>query len=297
MWTNHLNLRSFLKKSYVFRARSGAWSPEDRNDSLNSVQISKQREFLYIDPQNRPMNEASMRLAINIDHIATLRNARGGQEPDPVNAARICEAAGARGIVCHLREDRRHIRDADVHNLRRTITTKLDLEMAATDEIIRIAVGVIPDLVTLVPEHRRELTTEDGLDVIANRHHLEEAIKTFHEHKISVSLFVNPVREQIEAAKEIGTDVIEIHTGEYAEARSTREQQELLTHIQDAASLAKSFGLGVNAGHGLNYSNVAPIAAIREIDELSIGYAVIVRAMFAGLDRAVKEMLTFVQRG
>lgn len=146
-----------------------------------------------------------MRLAINIDHIATLRNARGGKEPDPVESARVCETAGARGIVCHLREDRRHIRDADVRNLRRTITTKLDLEMAATDEIIRIAVGVVPDLVTLVPEHRRELTTEDGLDVRSNKVHLAEVIKTFHEHKIPVSLFVNPVREQIEAAKEVGT--------------------------------------------------------------------------------------------
>jgi pyridoxine 5-phosphate synthase len=237
-----------------------------------------------------------MRLAINIDHIATLRNARGGLEPEPVEAARVCEAAGARGIVCHLREDRRHIRDLDVRNLRKTITTRLDLEMAATDEIIRIALDIVPDFVTLVPERRQELTTEEGLDVKANQRHLQEVIKTFHQHRIAVSLFVDPVREQIEAAHMIGTDMIEIHTGEYAEARSESERQELLTPIKEVAAAAKSFGLGVNAGHGLNYTNVSQIAAIKEIDELSIGYAIIVRSMFVGLDRAIKEMLSLVQR-
>lgn len=238
-----------------------------------------------------------MRLAINIDHIATLRNARGGNEPDPIEAARICEAAGARGIVCHLREDRRHIRDADVRALRKTVVTRLDLEMAAHDEIIRIALDIIPDFVTLVPEHRRELTTEDGLDVKVNKRHLEDVIKTFHQHKIPVSLFVNPVREQIEAAHEIAADMIEIHTGEYAEARSTSEQQALLTHIKQSAALAKSLGIGVNAGHGLNYANVGPVAAIKDIDELSIGYSIMVRAMFVGLESAVKEMLSLVQHG
>jgi pyridoxine 5-phosphate synthase len=235
-----------------------------------------------------------MRLAINIDHIATLRNARGGSEPDPVEAASVCEAAGAHGIVCHLREDRRHIRDADVHLLRKTITTKLDLEMAATDEIIKIAVEVAPAFVTLVPERRRELTTEDGLDVKANEAHLEKTIKTFHQHDIKVSLFVNPIQEHIELSKSIGADMIEIHTGEYAEAGGDQEQQSQLTRVQQAARAAKSLGLGVNAGHGLNYVNVAPIAAIREIDELSIGYAILARAMFVGLDQAVREMLRLV---
>jgi pyridoxine 5-phosphate synthase len=235
-----------------------------------------------------------MRLAINIDHIATLRNARGGSEPDPVEAASVCEAAGAHGIVCHLREDRRHIRDADVHLLRKTITTKLDLEMAATDEIIKIAVEVAPAFVTLVPERRRELTTEDGLDVKSNKAHLEKTIKTFHQHDIKVSLFVNPIQEQIDLSKSIGADMIEIHTGEYAEARGDQEQQSQLTRVQQAARAAKSLGLGVNAGHGLNYVNVAPIAAIREIDELSIGYAILARAMFVGLDQAVREMLRLV---
>ena len=242
------------------------------------------------------MYEATMRLTINIDHIATLRNARGGQEPSVVEAARICEAAGAHGIVCHLREDRRHIRDADVRELRKTITTKLDLEMAAIDEIIRVALEVVPDFVTLVPERRRELTTEDGLDVGANKLHLREVIKTFHQHKIPVSLFVNPIREQIEAAHEIETDMIEIHTGEYAEARDPQNQQELLAQVAEAAALARSLGLGVHAGHGLNYSNVGAVAAIRDIDELSIGYAVIARSVFVGLERAVKEMRSLVHQ-
>lgn len=237
-----------------------------------------------------------MRLTINIDHIATLRNARGGQEPSVVEAARICEAAGAHGIVCHLREDRRHIRDADVRELRKTITTKLDLEMAAIDEIIQVALEVVPDFVTLVPERRRELTTEDGLDVNANKHHLREVIKTFHQRKIAVSLFVNPIREQIEAAHEIETDMIEIHTGEYAEARDPQNQRELLARVAEAAARAKSLGMGVHAGHGLNYSNVGAVAAIRDIDELSIGYAIIVRSVFVGLERAVKEMLSLVHQ-
>jgi pyridoxine 5-phosphate synthase len=235
-----------------------------------------------------------MRLTINIDHVATLRNARGGSEPDPIEAARACEAAGAHGIVCHLREDRRHIRDADVRLLRKTIKTKLDLEMAATDEIIKIAVEIVPAFVTLVPERRRELTTEDGLDVKADKSLLEDAITTFHRHNIKVSLFINPIQEQIELSRSIGADMIEIHTGEYAEARGEQEQQRQLERIQRAAQVAKSLGLGVHAGHGLDYKNVSPIAAIREIDELSIGYAVLSHAMFVGLDQAVREMLRLV---
>jgi pyridoxine 5-phosphate synthase len=236
-----------------------------------------------------------MRLAINIDHIATLRNARGGVEPNLLEAARICEAAGARGIVCHLREDRRHIRDADVRDLRRSIETKLDLEMAATDDIIGVALEVVPDFVTLVPERRKELTTEDGLDVVGNKRHLLEVIRRFHDHKIKVSLFVNPIGEQIRAAHDIGTDMIEIHTGEYSEAQSTQQHEILLKRVRESALLAKSMGLGVHAGHGLNYTNVEPIAAIPEIDELSIGFAVIVRSMFVGLEQAVQEMRALVE--
>jgi len=249
----------------------------------------------YIARYSDTIHEELMRLAINIDHVATLRNARGGHEPNPVDAARISEEAGALGIVCHLREDRRHIRDADVRALQKSVTTRLDLEMGATEGIIRVALDVVPDFVTLVPEHRRELTTEDGLDVIASKQHLKSVIKTFHEHKIPVSLFINPVRKQIETAREIGSDFIEIHTGEYAEAQDQQHQAKLLADIRAAAALAKSIGLGVHAGHGLDYSNVRPVAAIADIDELSIGYAVIVRSLFVGLDRAVKEMLSLVQ--
>lgn len=256
----------------------------------------KSAKFLYISLYRESFCEVFMRLAINIDHIATLRNARGATDPDPVEAARICEQAGALGIVCHLREDRRHIRDADVRGLRQSVTTKLDLEMAATKDIIGVALDIVPDFVTLVPERRQELTTEDGLDVVANRNHLEAAIKTFHQHKIRVSLFINPIKEQIETARSIGADMVEIHTGEYAEASTPQKEQELLAHIRNAATLAKSLGLGVNAGHGINYTNVQQIVAIREIDELSIGYAVIVRAMFVGLERAVKEMLALVEQ-
>jgi pyridoxine 5-phosphate synthase len=236
-----------------------------------------------------------MRLAINIDHIATLRNARGGAEPNPTFAAQICEAAGASGVVCHLREDRRHIRDIDVRSLRQSVKGTLDLEMGATDEIIRIALDIVPDFVTLVPEHRRELTTEDGLDIGANKNRLEQVIKTFHRHKIPVSLFINPLREQIDLAHEIGSDMIEIHTGEYAETLDTNKRHGLLIQIQQGAAHAKSLGLGVNAGHGLDYSNVQPIATIPGIDELSIGYSVIARSLFVGLENAVREMLALVR--
>lgn len=236
-----------------------------------------------------------MRLAINIDHIATLRNARGGKEPDPIEGAKICEEAGAEGIVCHLREDRRHIKDEDVYLLRRTVKTKLDLEMAAIDEIVAIALEVKPDLVTFVPERRQELTTEGGLDVQVDKQRLQDVIKRFHQQKIAVSLFVDPVPAQIETSKEIEADFIEIHTGEYADATTERDQRTQLARVQKAARLAKSLGLGVNAGHGLNYLNMAPVAAIHEIDEVSIGHAVITRALVVGLERAVREMGELLQ--
>lgn len=235
-----------------------------------------------------------MRLAINIDHIATLRNARGGSSPDPVKAALICEEAGAVGIVCHLREDRRHIKDNDVQRIRATIKKKLDLEMAATKEIIGIAIKTKPDLVTLVPERRLELTTEGGLDVVAQKKYLSEVIKQFRQNNIPVSLFVDPTEAQVRASADIGTDMIEIHTGEYAEAKTESEVNEQYHRIQEVAKLGKSLRLGVNAGHGLDYKNVAAVAAIREIDEISIGHAVIVRALFIGLEQAVKEMIKLV---
>jgi pyridoxine 5-phosphate synthase len=235
-----------------------------------------------------------MRLTVNIDHIATLRQARGGLEPDPVTAAHICELAGAQGIVCHLREDRRHIIDRDVQLLRETIKTKLDLEMAAVEEIIKIAIKTGPELVTLVPERRQELTTEGGLDVRGQRHHLRDVIKEFHRHEIEVSLFVDPIAEQIEAAREVESDKVEIHTGEYANARAEREQQELLDEIRAAVTHARQLGMGVNAGHGLNYFNIIPFRQVEGIDEVSIGHAIISRAVFVGLDRAVREMVELV---
>lgn len=235
-------------------------------------------------------------LSVNIDHIATLRQARGERDPDPIAAAVIVELAGADGIVTHLREDRRHIQDRDVYLLRQTIRTKLDLEMAATPEIIEIALKVEPDLVTLVPEKREELTTEGGLDVISQIDHLSRTIERFHEKRIEVSLFVDPVEEQIRAAKEVGADFVELHTGEYA--NSKKDETEIhLNRLRQSAKLASELGMKVNAGHGLNYRNLSPVASIPEIGEFSIGHAIISRAVFVGLDMAVREMLTILANG
>ena len=236
-----------------------------------------------------------MRLTVNIDHIATLREARGGVEPDPITAAHLCELAGAEGIVCHLREDRRHINDRDLRLLRETVKTKLDLEMAATEEIMKIAIETLPELATLVPEKRQELTTEGGLDVRGQRHYLRDAVKELQKHEIEVSLFVDPVSEQIQAAKDIGADKIEIHTGEYANARSERDLRERYEVVRSAAEFAARLGLGVNAGHGLNYLNIRLIREIPQIDEVSIGHALIARAVFVGLERAVKEMIALIR--
>jgi pyridoxine 5-phosphate synthase len=237
-----------------------------------------------------------MRLGVNIDHVATIREARGGLEPDPVTAAHIAELAGAETIVCHLREDRRHINDRDVRLLRETIKTRLDLEMAATEEIISIALEIIPDLVTLVPERRQELTTESGLDIIRNRKTIQTAIQRFHKKDIAVSLFLDPVDEYIRMAHEVGADYIEIHTGEYANARTEEEIREHIETIRRTAELADSLGLRINAGHGLNYTNIKPIAKIPQIEEVSIGHAIISRAVFTGLEHAVREMAALVQR-
>jgi len=237
-----------------------------------------------------------MRLAINIDHIATLRNARGGDVPDPVEAALVCEEAGAVGIVCHLREDRRHIKDKDVYRLRSSIKKKLDLEMAATEEIIDIAIKVKPDLVTLVPERRQELTTEGGLNIVSQKKHFERVVQRFRQNYIPVSLFIDPLEAQIRASADISTDMIEIHTGEYAEAKTEQETRERIKMIQNAAVLGKSLGLGVNAGHGLDYTNIQAVASIHQIDEVSIGHAVIVRALSVGLKSAVQEMVKLIEK-
>lgn len=235
-----------------------------------------------------------MRLAVNVDHVATLRQARGGKEPDPVEAALVAERAGSEGVVCHLREDRRHIQDDDVRQLRAKIVTRLDLEMAAVDEIIQFAREVVPDLATLVPERRQELTTEGGLDVRAHLEHITAVVLQLHEKGIEVSLFVDPLTHQIEAAKAVGADKIEIHTGEYANARNDSDRRRHLRQIAEIAELGKRLGLGVNAGHGLNYENVLPIVRIPHIEEVSIGHAIVARAIFAGMERAVSDMVKLV---
>ena len=236
-----------------------------------------------------------MRFTLNIDHIATIRNARGEAQPDPVTAALVAEQAGVDGIVVHLREDRRHINERDVRLLRELITTKLDLEMAATDEIIKIACDVGPELATIVPEKRQELTTEGGVNVIDNINLFRDSIKTLHDAEIEVSLFIEPDIDQIDAASEINSDYIEIHTGVFANALSEEEQFDELERIRIAAKHAKKLGLGVNAGHGLNYQNIKVFREVPDIDEVSIGHAIIARAVFVGIKDAVREMMGLIK--
>jgi pyridoxine 5-phosphate synthase len=231
-----------------------------------------------------------MRFALNVDHIATIRNARGENQPDPVTYALLAEQAGVDGIVVHLREDRRHINERDVRLLRELITTKLDLEMAATDEIIKIACDVGPELSTIVPEKRQELTTEGGLNVLDDITKFKNAIKELHNHEIEVSLFIEPDINQIDAAAEIEADFIEIHTGAFANSFTEEEQFDELERIRLAAKHAKKLGMGVNAGHGLNYQNIKIFREIDEIDEVSIGHAIIARTVFVGVKEAVREM-------
>jgi len=235
------------------------------------------------------------RLGVNIDHVATVRQARGVQYPDPVAAAVIVELAGADGIVCHLREDRRHIQDRDLRLLRETVQTQLNLEMAATEEMIRIALNTKPDIVTLVPERREELTTEGGLDVLKNHRSLKKSIQRLQRGGISVSLFVDPNKEQIRAAEEVGANAIEIHTGHYCNARTHALQDEELKRILDAVAEASHRNLRIAAGHGLNYVNVKRIAEIKEIEELNIGHSIIARAVLVGLDQAVREMIALIR--
>ena len=230
------------------------------------------------------------RLSVNIDHIATLRQARKGTEPDPVAAAVLAELAGAQGIIAHLREDRRHVQDRDVRLLRETVQTKLNLEMAATDEMQRIALEVKPDFSTLVPEKREELTTEGGLEVASRIDFMKSYISRLQQGGIIVSLFIDPDDKQIAAAKKSGADWVEIHTGAYANARAAKDRKQELDKIIDAAKLAGSLGLRVGAGHGLNYLNVQSIARIPEVEELNIGHSIIARAALVGIERAVREM-------
>ena len=235
-----------------------------------------------------------MRLAVNIDHIATLRNARGEQEPDPVEAALIAEKSGAAGIVCHLREDRRHIKDHDLARLRLAVTTKLDLEMAMTSELQLIALNTRPELITLVPEKREELTTEGGFDIARHFATLAAYLKPFNSEGIEVSLFIEPEKKAINLAREAGADLVELHTGLYA-LKQGEEQALELQRIREAAAYAKSLGLKVVAGHGLNYLNIAPFRHIAEIEEVSIGHAIIARALLTGLAEAVREMIDIIK--
>ncbi len=232
-----------------------------------------------------------IRLAVNIDHIATLREARGGIEPDPVHAAVLAELAGASGIVCHLREDRRHVNDRDVRALREIVTTKLDLEMAAHEEIIAIALDVVPDLVTIVPEKREELTTEGGLAVAGNESRYAELTQRFHERGIAVSFFIEPESDQVEAAAACGAEIIELHTGTFANARTEHAKALQLERLRAAAQLAAAAGLIVTAGHGLDLRNVATMKTIPELEEVSIGHALVSRAVLVGFQRAVEEYL------
>lgn len=249
-------------------------------------------------PSMRPL-----RLHVNVDHVATVRNARGTRYPDPVFAAQLCEAAGADGITAHLREDRRHIRDDDVERLRATIGTRLNLEMAATDEMIAIAARVRPDVITLVPERRQERTTEGGLDLVGQQAAIARAVAMARQAGIKVSLFVAPEHDDMDRSKALGADQVELHTGEYchaslelpspgSRARLARELERLAT----AASRAEALGLEVAAGHGLTRHNVGPVVAITPIVEVNIGHSVVADAIFVGLPEAVRELRQAMDR-
>lgn len=235
------------------------------------------------------------KLSVNVDHIATIRQARGVAEPDPVAAAVLAELAGADGITIHLREDRRHIQDRDVSILRQTIKTRMNLEMALTDEMVTIALKTHPDSVTLVPEGRHELTTEGGLDVVLLQSTLKQKIALLKQAGIIVSLFIEPEIEQIKATHKVGADHMEIHTGRYCEVQTEKERLEQLRRIELAISAARKLGLGINAGHGLDYRNIAPLAALTGIEEFNIGHSIISRAALVGMDRAVREMLALTK--
>ncbi|ADO72511.1 pyridoxine 5'-phosphate synthase [Stigmatella aurantiaca] len=237
----------------------------------------------------------TQRLGVNVDHVATLRQARRTSYPDPVTAAALAELAGARQITIHLREDRRHIQDRDLRILRDTCQTLLNLEMAATPEMVKIAYEYKPDVVTLVPERREELTTEGGLDVTGQREAVAKIIKNLKDGEIIVSLFIDPDLDQVRAAHKVDANRIELHTGRYCEARNERERARELSRIVDAAKSAAKLGMSVAAGHGLNYDNVQPIARIQEIDELNIGHSIVGRAVLVGFERAVREMLELMR--
>ncbi|MBI1976139.1 MAG: pyridoxine 5'-phosphate synthase [Candidatus Omnitrophica bacterium] len=235
-----------------------------------------------------------MKLGVNIDHIATVRQARGGREPDPVQAALLCESSGADSIVAHLREDRRHIQDDDVQRLRERLGVRFNLEMSIAPEVMRVAQKIRPDQATLVPEKRRELTTEGGLAVARHEKKIGLAVKRLRKKGIVVSLFIEPDQRNIHAARRIGAEFVEFHTGGYALAATKGLRDRKLEELREGVFYARSLRLGVNAGHGLNYLNVRPIAQIKEIEELNIGHAIISRAVLVGISQAVREMKALI---
>jgi pyridoxine 5-phosphate synthase len=236
-----------------------------------------------------------MILGVNVDHVATLRQARLGREPEPVMAATLAILGGADGITVHLREDRRHICDRDLELLRKFIPVELNLEMAATKEILKIAVKTGPDLVTLVPEKRQELTTEGGIDVRRGRSVIRQAVKVLHDSGISVSLFINPDPQDVMISKEIGADMVEIHTGGYSDGKGKKQEREL-ARVIGAVQKAGDIGLKANAGHGLNYYNVSRVAELEGLRGLYIGHSIISRAVLVGIERAVREMKELITR-
>lgn len=238
------------------------------------------------------------KLGVNIDHVATVRETRKVREPDPVTAAGICELAGAHGITVHLREDRRHIQERDVRLLRQTVTTHLNLEMAASPDMVQFAIDLLPDMVTLVPERREELTTEGGLDVVIKADEIARVVSSLQKHKVAVSLFIEPDLQQVKAAIRTGAQFIELHTGAFASAYDFGdgdEWEEELVKLDNMAQVAQKSGLIVNAGHGLNYRNVGLVAEIKGIYELNIGHSIVSRAVLVGLERAVRDMLELIR--
>lgn len=236
-----------------------------------------------------------MLLGVNIDHVATLRNARGGVDPDPIQAAEICEKSGATSITTHLREDRRHIKDPDVKTLKKILKTNLNLEMAVTDEMQKIALSVKPHSVCLVPEKRQEVTTEGGLDVASRLNRITEFVQPLLDAGILVSLFIDPSKEQVYAAAKTGAQFIELHTGQYSMAFGTPDETEEFEKLREASRLAHALGLKVNAGHGLNYENVYRMKQIEDLYELNIGHSIIARSVFVGLEQAVNEMKNLIK--
>lgn len=235
------------------------------------------------------------RLGVNIDHVATVREARKTFEPDPVQAAYLADMGGADGIICHLREDRRHVQDRDLNLLRVTVTSHLNLEMAAVDAVVQIALKVKPDMVTLVPEKREEVTTEGGLDVRSSVQRVTSVVSTLKGAGIVVSLFIDPDMTQIKESARTGADFVELHTGAYAEARKAVDEAIELEKLERGAQAAAKLGLGVSAGHGLTYHNVQPVAAIPEVEELNIGHSIIARSIMVGLEQAVRDMIELIR--